>query len=223
MDTKTLAMVHNPSALPTTLLLIVLDTFGVEAMDWLPSVMMEEMQSLAKANVPPRNFDKVNGLILALTTDRFYTDPKIMMKIANSLAPDGPVMFGSFDPPDTRELGWAVTELRLHEPGSDDVLKERYSDRVMTTMRLIMRDEGLVTPPAVLGFAGKPGQGGHIAASGPAMFDAVRQSKNNQADQIDRWVQARFRKLAVQLRQITLEDGDMAEVKEMVDKILTDR
>ncbi len=220
MDTRTLAMVHNPSALPTTLLLIALDQFGVEAMDWLPSVMVEEVQSLAKADVPPRNFDKLNGLIMALTTDRFYTEPKMMMDISNALAPDGPVMFGSFDPPDTRELAWAVTELRLHEPGTDDALKKRYSDRVLTTMRLIMRDEGLVTPPSVLAFAGKPGQGGDIAASGPAMFDAVRQSKNNQADQIGRWVESRFRKLAVQLRQITLEDGDMVEVEEMVDTIL---
>lgn len=222
MDTRTLAMLHNPVAMPTTLLMICIDQFGVECMDWLPHVLEGELQGLAKSDVPQRNFDRLHGLILALTTDRFYVEPKIFIEVCDALAPDGPVMFGVFDPPETREMAWAVTEMRLHDPGTDEVLKDRYDDEVLTAMRLIMADEGFITPPQYLSFAGSNENVGPVGESSPGLHDATWQVHIQKADEVDRWVQERFSQLMGQLKRIDLDNGDMSDIDQMIDAIIED-
>lgn len=221
MDTRTLAMVHNPEALATTLLVIAIDRFGVECLEWLPSVMEEELQGLAKAEVPQRNFDKLHGLILSLTSDRFYQEPKIFMKVCNALDPNGPVMFGSFDPPSPFDMAWAVTEMRLHEPATSEGLKKKFNDHVLDTIRFILMDDGIIAPPKYLDFVGKVGNVGVVGGKGPAMFEGVHKTQGAKADMIDRRVGIRFQGLARQLDAISLEDGDMSEIEDMVDSLLS--
>src|SRR4051812_37638652 len=57
----------------TTLLAVLLDTYGTEATAWDPETIRLEIESDFELQLPPTNFDRLMAGVGILTRDDFYT------------------------------------------------------------------------------------------------------------------------------------------------------
>lgn len=219
MPDRALKMLHNPATVATALLIIAIDRLGIECMGWLPEVLEDELQGLSpRVDVPPRNFDKLHGLILALTTDRFYHEPKIFMVVCNALDPAGPNTFATFDPPDAEEMAWAVTEMRLHEPAQDLSEARRYGPRVVQTMQMLKDEEMPISPSFLRFLKSQPIEGG-VAQESPELWESVWQTQLAEKGRVERSVARRFAMLMSQLKRLELQNGDMDGLQKVIDRM----
>lgn len=218
MPDPTLKMLHNRSALATTLLVIAIDRLGVECMEWIPEVLEDELQNLSPESVPRRNLDKIHGLILAKTTDRFYNEPKIFIVVCNALSADAGNIFPTFDPPDVKEMAWAVTEMRLHDPVEDLEEAGEFSKTVIQTMQMV-KDREMALNPSFLRFLEERPLDGTVATASPGLWEATWSTQLTEAEEVNRFVGHRFAMLISQLRRLQLKNGSVEGLEPLIKRI----
>ena len=212
----------SPTVFATTLVAILLDEFGTEFFDFEPEVLREEVLMRYKVEIPTVNMDKLMGLIAALTTNMFYTSVPAFTHICNSLSGSG-ANFHTWDPVESHEVAWAITEIALNDPaqaGND--FKSRFSADVREYINMMLREEGLKNPPAILQMADDISQEIEEAdttfADDPVMFKAFYQSNANKGLEIKQYVQKNLQDLVHQLDYITLHNRDHKRWQSFLDK-----
>jgi hypothetical protein len=135
----------------TSLLLLILDQYGTEALEWDPQTLTLELESDFSKKIPAENLDKINAVITAITTDQFYRDPIMFGHICDALN-NQPVNFSYMPCPQPEEMAWALTEMAMLE---GDKLAE-FSKDVRRYMGVVLENFGLYHPPDVLKIADYP-------------------------------------------------------------------
>ncbi len=205
-------LLSSRSTVGTPLLLLTLDRFGFEALQWESEVVNQELEALSDGRVPETNKDKVNALILALTTDRFHMDEQAFSSVCNALGGENrPVVFTSFDPPHVDEMAWTVWETALYDPPTeDDPLEDRFSDRVKTFIRTILEERGFMFAPQPLDFI-------ELRSNPDIDEDLVQEVWNVQqrdADLVTGFVKNRMREMLDQVSQLDLREGSVSTLVE---------
>lgn len=136
----------DPDTHGLVLLTVILDAFGdrvfgdpdqeLEPMD--PAEIWAGINEIYGTWIPEEGENKVNALLLAMTSGLFYHDPQIFEAVTAALY-DGDIadmIGGVFDKPSLIEMLWAITEVELandEEQGPPDFGRDvqNYIDELM--------------------------------------------------------------------------------------------
>lgn len=203
----------DPDAYATTLLVAALDAYGPDVLEWHPATIRDEIRDDYGLVVTDATLDRLMAAIAVLTTDLFWTSAGAFVQIANVLsgstfAPD------VFDPADSVECAWAVTEALLLDPADEDN-PEPFGDEVRYYIGAVLKEEGYVQTPDVLAVALGAGDAGAVAdtfADDPAMFGAVYDLQADKAGEVEAVVRAGLQDLIHQLQALPLTNGSTADL-----------
>lgn len=135
----------------TLLVALVDDISSVDWFTWDSEALRAEILDRFSARIPQVNMDKIQGLILAITTNQFYVSLEAFIGICNSLAGDG-ADFRTFDPADVEEMMWAVTEVLLNDHPHEEELSDVFSEEIRHYIGIQAASEGFKELPKPLTF-----------------------------------------------------------------------
>ena len=123
----------------TTLLTLVLDSYGQEAFDMDPQALRQEIEEgFGVSDIPTISTDKIWALWSSLTSDLVHGDVSTFMNTANVLSGTS-MSYDVFDIADVYECAWAITELTM----LDSSTPERLSHDVRRYLGEICKEQGL--------------------------------------------------------------------------------
>lgn len=206
----------DPATLGTTLLVLFLDTYGTEALDWDPMTVHHEVQDDFGVTLPGPALDRLMAAVAVVTTDRFRTSLPDFIHLCNVLGGDSfdPT---EFDPADAAECAWGVTEALLLDPPEDDE-EEPFHDDIVRYIGEACTAEGLMQPPDVLRIGLRDDARDLVNrvsseySDDPAMFNAIWDMERSRVDDINRIIRERLTLLVKQLEGLPLENGDTKDV-----------
>lgn len=196
-------LLSDPTTYALTLILIVLDRYGTEALEWAPGTVADELDSDLQVRLPELLVAKISVANTLLTTDRFFWDLGTFNTVCNvlsdSLPTPGVVML-----PDAAEIGWGITEGLLIYPPDQD---EPFSVEIRKYIGHVCQHEGLLDPPDVLGIgiAPRPRVDHSLA---PDIHQSVAAAAKSRQQAIATMIRENLQQLLVQLSGVPLENGD---------------
>lgn len=200
----------------TPLLIWAVDRFGPELWDWAPATIAAEARAELGQPLPRANFDRLMAAIAIAGTDLFHKDAGAFVRLAGVLSGDA-FQPDEFDPPTAAECAWALTEAALLDPPGDD--PEPYAPEVRRYLGGVLREEGFLRAPDVLGIA--------LGLPDPSRLDldpAERAEAEAAQDARDAAIAATIRAgLAAvrdQLAALELRNGTTAAVVSQLDRAL---
>ena len=197
----------------TTLLVMFIDTYGTEGLDWHPATIRHEINDDFRIKLPQENFDRLMAAIGLLKNNSFYTSLPSFITTCNIL--DGDTYDPrAWDPADSMEMAWGITEALLIQP-PDEGDDEPFSAEIRGYIGAVLDEEGITDPPDVLKIALReeinrdvPGQ----FSDDPDMFAAITRLDTDKTMAVQNGVRTRLQLLSRQLEAIPLREGDTKDV-----------
>jgi hypothetical protein len=144
-------IVEDPATMGTVLYAVALRLFGAEIHEWEPEMFDMEFRDEIQAEVPAVNQDKLNALLTAIVTNRFYRDFLPFLhtcELLNGNEADFETLTPDLLP---AEIAWAVIEVRLND--DDD---PSFDPEVANFVGVVLDQFGFIHPPEPLQFASMP-------------------------------------------------------------------
>jgi hypothetical protein len=197
---------ENPESYATTLLVAAADLYGTELLTWAPQTVVIELKEDTGATLPTENLDKLMAAIAVITSDEFYKNLAKYIQLCNVLSGDefDPEVF---DPADSAEMAWGMTEAMLLSPPDD---AEPFSDEIRFYMGHMLAEEGIISPPDVLGIAIMDNVNDPLnnLSDDPEMYQAFYDNQQSKAQEITDMVKAQVGELIGQLEALPLTAGN---------------
>lgn len=203
----------SPQTFGIVLLTLFLDRFGTEGLEWDPGTIAMEVEDEFEVELPQSVFDKLMAAINILTTDTFYRSLPDFIIICNVLNGDT-YRPDTFDPADSVEIAWGLTEGLLIAPPEEDDL-EPFSDEIRAYIGAVLDSEGIINAPDVLKIAIRRANVSDAAnqfSDDPAMFNAIYDVEAGKTDEINYVIQQKALLLIEQLRAVPLLNGTTGAV-----------
>lgn len=212
MSSNVQRLLRATTTTATSLLAIIIDAWDVEALQWEPEVLRDELEERAGSIIPSINMDKIQGLTAALSTPSFYDDFYVFAHICNSLGGiDEKVVFSVFEPPMPTEMAWTVFEINLNDPS--DNIADKFHPDVLAFMGFVLREGALSRAPKVLNFVEVPLSGEEdIFAGDPELYTGYQTLLKENTDNVNKYVESRAKQLLAELSNLELENGDIDTV-----------
>ena len=196
----------------TTLVTILIDTYGTEALEWHPATIKQQLEGDFNIQLPQFAHDRIMAAVTLLTTDFFYQAVDKFIDLCNVL---GGSEFdpGTFDPADSYECAWGITEALLLSPPEEE--EEPFSDDIRRYIGFVLHDEGFVTPPDVLKIAldgDFADQVRYDLADDPEMFEGVYQMQADKTGEVTTMIKENLTELMQQLQSLPLTNGDTSDL-----------
>lgn len=197
----------------TVLLTILTDLHGTEALSWSPETIRLELQeAFAIVELPKHTLDKIMAGIAVITTDYFFHDPARFIQLANILSGDDfdPTVF---DPADSAECAWAITEAYLLNPWEEG--EEPFAPEIQAYVGHVLNEEGFVNTPAILSFAMRDDLSEMLTfeyEDDPEMFQAIYDKNESKAAEIDAMIRDNLALMVQQLEALPLRDGNAGDI-----------
>jgi len=204
---KSLLASHETSG--TALLTLCLDEFGQEGLQGDPLALLEDIKDAFQVpDIPQVNFDKIQSLWSALTTDIVHTDPSTFIQVCNALSGSA-ISFDIFDPADPYECAWAITELTL----LDSETPKRFSPEVRRYVGEACKESGLVKVPAILGDIADFGDDDYfeLAAIATEQLEDAQVFLANQTafkEEIEQYIEDKLKSLIHELNILPLQNRE---------------
>lgn len=202
---------EDPETYASTMIVALVDRLGVEFFTWDPNTIKLELSALYQAEAPAENLDKLNAMLLAITTNQFYVSLESFTNICNALVGYG-VDFRVYDPAELDEMAWGVTEVGLMAPPEQDDLAEAFSEEIRYYVGQRAQEEGLARLPRPLDSFGILTDAGYNAEDkadiDSEMYAAYHTSQQGEITEIQSWVKERLSELFRQIEQLPLVHGD---------------
>jgi hypothetical protein len=216
-DKQTTQLWRDPNTFATVLLTSFLDTFGNDALYWDPATIALEIEDEFDIELAEITFDKLMMAVTLLTTDKFYTSLPTFISVCNVLSgtPFDPTQF---DPADSAEVAWGITEgLLIYPPDTD--AESPFSDEIRAYIGATLDGEGIINPPDVLRIALRTA---NVSTSlgdfsdDPVMFNAIHDMEAAKTGEIESIMDQNLHMLYNQLAQLKLQNGDTTQVLEAI-------
>lgn len=206
-------MWKSPQTFASVLLTVFLDRFGVEGLQWDPSTITLEIEEEFDVDLPQASLDKLLVAINLVTSDAFYRSLPDFVMFCNVLSGDTyrPDMF---DPADSAEVAWGLTEGLLLSPPEDDQ-DGPFSDEIRAYIGAVLDQEGIINAPDVLKIALRKANVSDAAnefSDDPDMFTAIYDVEAGKTAEVDDIVRAKVQMLLGQLQALQLQNGTTGAV-----------
>lgn len=212
-----------PNTFASTMLVAMTDSVGsVEWFDWDPEILQTEIYERFGADASQDNMDKLNALLLALTTNQFYVSLEAFMFICNALGGEG-ANFAQYDPAEMDEMAWAVTEVFLNDMPNQP-LADLFSSEIKHYIGKMAEYEGFANFPRPLGFGVMPKgvqeRANAAADLGADVATAVISEQTSKVAEIEEEVATKLSALMKQVESLPLANADEESLKTFVGKPL---
>lgn len=206
MPTQLQQVWTDPDAFTTTLLVVFLDKYGTEALQWDPATIALEIEQDFDVALAGPNFDRLMVGIQLLTTDDFYRSLPTFITFCNVLA-GGSMNPTLWDPADSLEMAWGITEALMISPPEDN---EPFAEDIRAYIGYMLDAEGIMQAPDVLRIASRSANAfvQNDFSDDPVMFQAMYDVEQGKTDEINKIVRFRFGLLSKQLEGLQLRTGD---------------
>lgn len=203
----------------TTLLAIAMDSFPPgekdkqsPIFDWHPETIKLELEQEYGIRLPKLSLDKIMAGVMIRTNDLFFREPYHFIELANVLSGDD-FEPDEFEPADSVECAWAITEALLLCP-PDDEDPEPFSDDVRRYLGFVLKEEGFVTPPGILRIALDADLSAHMAdfADDPELAEGIFQAQQSKAAEVETIMREQLAELTDQLERLPLRQGTTADL-----------
>lgn len=206
-------MWKSPKTFASVLLIVFLDRFGVEALDWDPATISMEIEEEFGVDLPQATLDKLIVAINILTSDRFYRSLPDFIIFCNVLSGDTyrPDMF---DPADSVEIAWGITEGLLIAPPEEQE-QEPFNEEIRAYIGAVLDAEGIINAPDILKIALRRANVSNAAdefSDDPDMFNAIYDVEAGKSADINGEIKERAVMLAEQLSALQLANGTTTAV-----------
>jgi hypothetical protein len=206
-------MWKSPKTFASVLLIVFLDRFGVEALDWDPATISIEIEEEFGVDLPQATLDKLIVAINILTSDRFYRSLPDFIIFCNVLSGDTyrPDMF---DPADSVEIAWGITEGLLIAPPEEQE-QEPFNEEIRAYIGAVLDAEGIINAPDILKIALRRANVSNAAdefSDDPDMFNAIYDVEAGKSADINGEIKERAIMLAEQLSALQLANGTTTAV-----------
>lgn len=214
----------DPNLFATSLLALLLDQWGAEAMGWEPETIRLEVLQTTGKRIPDGSVDRLMALIGALRSPLFYTNVETFLHTANALS-GAPVNFEVWDPVDVEEAAWAITEVAFNDPpDKDERIADRFSPDVRKLLGVLLDNEGIERTPPQLSMAirqTKPDMDAELSfADEPVMGESFLRRQEEEVRQIGQEMEANLSALLQQLGELPLSRRSEADWQAYVQRIL---
>jgi hypothetical protein len=204
----------DEESLATTLVTILIDIYGTEALAWEPPTIAMELAEDLGITIPRFALDRLMTAKGVVTSDDFYKRLAIFNQYCQVFAGDdfNPESISTADP---FECAWGVTEAVLLAPPEADEA-EPFSEEICAFIGAVLDKAGITDSPDVLQIAIRDSQRspdfGALALDDPMMFGGEWQQKAEQGEDIKVMLRETLDKLIKQLSLLPLENGDTREL-----------
>jgi hypothetical protein len=217
-------MWKSPQTFGAVLLTAFLDRFGVEALQWDPATIVLEVEEEFSVDLPQAAIDKLITAINILTSDAFYNNLPDFIVFCNILSGDTyrPDMF---DPADSAEVAWGITEALLIAPPEDSSTGP-FSDEIRGYIGAVLDSEGIINAPDVLQIAIRRANVSDAAnqfSDDPLMFSAIYETEAGKSAEINEILRKKASMLIEQLRALQLNNGTTGAAVKMLSESLNRR
>ena len=173
---------EDPENYATTLLIAATDLYGPDLLTWAPETIRLELKEDVGATIPDENLDKLMASIAILTSDAFYKDVSKFIQLCNVLSGDT-LEIEVFDPADSAEMAWGMTEAMILSPPEDP---EPFTDEIRFYMGHAIAEDGILSPPDVLGVAIMDNQDDPLnnLSDDPSMYEAFYATQQGKSQEI---------------------------------------
>jgi hypothetical protein len=201
---------------------VFLDRFEMDGLGWDPNTITLEIEEEFDVELPQCVLDKLMAAINILTSDTFYRSLPDFITFCNVLSGDTyrPDMF---DPADSAEVAWGITEGLLISPPEDEQ-DGPFSDEIRAYIGAVLDQEGIINAPDVLQIALRKANVSDAAnqfSDDPAMFNAVYDVEAGKSAEINSIITEKVKMLLGQLRAIQLKNGNTMTVAKTLEQSLT--
>ncbi len=131
---------RNPDTCGSVILIILLSTYGEELFEMDPVEIYVRIQEDFHSTLTEEGENKLNAIMMALSTEAFYEDPLAFRAIASALYDGdlGDIVEGALEDLTVPEILWAVYEVGLLR---DDTEEPEFSPAVKRVMEEEMSSE----------------------------------------------------------------------------------
>lgn len=208
----------SPDTYGTTVLTLVIDRYGDECLGWAPETLRLQLADDFGVAPLPVVLDRLNAAIAVVSTDFFYTDVVRFIHLCNVLSGDE-FTPGEFNPADVGECAWGMAEALLLNPPGAQAGPETFDPEIRAYLRETLRAEGFLRAPDVIRRVLGKYDGGQAYAqewadSDPVMFEAITQSQDQKATEVNDAVTFGLRQLIAQLSALPLREGSAQKLLE---------
>lgn len=194
-------LLRDPETFATVVLAIYVSGYEPEevreALSWTPTSYRMELEDRYHIQIPDLLVEKLAAAASILLTDRFYRSVRGFIEICNTLSGSS-VTPGVFDPADSMECAWGITEALLLEPPDSE---EPFSEDILYYIGGVLNSEGIKNPPDVLRVGRWEAQSDYagLMADDPAMFSAMSAVHEEDGQLITQELTRRIQRLIGQL------------------------
>ncbi len=206
----------NEGTHATTLVAILLDRYGEQALGWHPTTRRMELEQDFHIEFPTILSDKLNAGVDILTSDAFFKQPPKFIQYCNVLSGSHPG-FGEFDPASAMECAWGITEAMLIYPPDED---EPFTDEIRYYIGKVLHDEGIKTPPDVLrlGQWEEPDFAG-MSIDDPEMFQMEFEVQSDESKEISQLLRLGLQTVFRELQTYPFQNGNSRDLLQRVQKV----
>lgn len=207
---------QDQNSFATTLLMLFLDMYGTESFDWDPLTIQTEIEKDFGIKLSRPVFDRLMAGIAVVGTDAFFTSLPDFINLCNVMSGDSydPTVF---DPADTGECAWGMTEALMLSPPEDNET-EPFSQQIVDYISEALKSEGILTPPDILRIGLKEDAAQLLDkvrydfSDDPDMFNAIFDVEKSKTEDINAMVKERLKTLVQQLESLPLDNGDSTQI-----------
>jgi hypothetical protein len=206
------AVLTDPNAFATTMIVVLTDYFGAEFFQWTPDTIRMETEQDFNFKWPQVNFDRLLAGMVLVTTDRFYKSTPDFVELCTILS-GAPATMGVFEPADAADCAWGLTEALLLAPSDEE---EPFTEEIRGYIGKACEMEGIITPPDILRL-GIQSEDFKIKvhntySDDPEMYSAIWKTEADKTNEINELVKDRLTLLVQQLASLKLVNGSTANI-----------
>jgi hypothetical protein len=203
---------ENGRAYGSSMLVALVDELGTEFFAWDPESLRMEIHDRFGANLPSKNMDKIQALLLCLTTNQFFVSLEAFLHVCTALSHSG-VDFDLFDSVDLEELAWGVAEVLTLDPPEGEDATKLFGQEIRQYIALMAEDEGVSKLPRPLSkLAGDLTEA--KAGLGPDYLDAEMYQASQAEElalinEVEDAVKVHMRQMLDEINALPLRTGDV--------------
>lgn len=196
-------------AFATTLVGILLQAYGAEALNWDGLTIQLQIKDDFELEMPRKVHDQLMGLILCMTSDRVFTEVPVFDEMVSALCGQG--VGYEQDAPPVQDVAWTCTEILLNDPEPTGRPKNQpWARDIAKYVRVVLDDEGMPIPPKILSFAGDRPVPSESTGS-EEYYAATWAAQSQRAQEIDDWLDERVGLLINQLEGLGIPISQLSQ------------
>lgn len=212
---RTPAQVYADSeSFGTTLLIVALDLFETECLDWSPLTLTAELEAETGVAIPGVNIDKVCEAIRLLTTNEFFVALPDFIRACNVLSNKSNIPELTDPVAEPAEVAWGVCEAVLLTPL--DPKEVNFSTDVSKYTGMLLDEYGFGRTPSMLSFADR--QEPDVSQPDAELQVLTTAIADDRVREVEQEVQKNMELLISQVSSLSLRNGKTRGILDAIQK-----